>query len=231
MIIEVGQQDFVSPFQSAIRAEYPILRQEQAQAILFNQTGLAQGQPRPVWRFSSTSGQWRVSLSQDFLALETTAYESRSDFISRLQAILEALSTHVKPAQVDRLGIRYIDRITGEELENIAHLVRAEMRGLAGSIASENLQHELTEAAFRNEKDGLTARWGLLPPGVTVDPAAIEPIEQPSWLLDIDMYSSEPFEFDVKFIAAESRRFAERIYTFFRWAITDEFLKRYGSGA
>jgi hypothetical protein len=29
-------------------------------------------------------------------------------------------------------------------------------------------------------------------------------------------------------IVADARRYAERLYTFFRWAVTAEFLKRYG---
>lgn len=33
--------------------------------------------------------------------------------------------------------------------------------------------------------------------------------------------------FDVGRVIAEAKRYAERIYTIFRWAVTDEFLVRY----
>ena len=33
---------------------------------------------------------------------------------------------------------------------------------------------------------------------------------------------------DVDATVAQARSFAERIYSIFRWAVTDEFLRRYG---
>jgi uncharacterized protein (TIGR04255 family) len=72
------------------------------------------------------------------------------------------------------------------------------------------------------------ARWGRLPAGATVDPAAIEPAQEKSWILDLDMFSAAPMPFAVDRAVAEAQRFAERIYTIFRWAVTDDFLRRYG---
>lgn len=68
----------------------------------------------------------------------------------------------------------------------------------------------------------------MLPAGGTVDPAAIEPAKEKSWVLDIDMFSGAPMRFDVERVVAEARRHAERVYTIFRWAVTDDFLARYG---
>lgn len=229
LITAIAQQDYVAPFQNAVRDEYPILRQEQTQNFFLGPSGASQVQGQPAWRFSNAKGDWRASLTPDFVALETTAYTSRADFVARFRKVLAALAEHIKPAQVDRLGVRYIDRVTGESLRNIANLVRPEIRGLAGSDASAHLMHGLTEAMFGEGGIRVLGRWGLMPPNATVDPAAVEPIPEASWLLDLDMFSVEPYPFDVERIAAESHRFAERIYTFFRWAVTDEFLKHYGA--
>ena len=38
---------------------------------------------------------------------------------------------------------------------------------------------------------------GLLPAGTTVDPAAIEPAPDKSWILDLDMFSASPIPFTV----------------------------------
>jgi uncharacterized protein (TIGR04255 family) len=67
-----------------------------------------------------------------------------------------------------------------------------------------------------------------MPPNATIDPAAIEPLDEPSWVLDIDMFSTAPLSFDVETLTGEARRYAERIYTVFRWAVTDVFLERFG---
>ena len=47
-------------------------------------------------------------------------YTSRSDFLVRLREILAALDEHVEPKLIDRLGIRYIDWIVGQAVDDIA---------------------------------------------------------------------------------------------------------------
>ena len=42
------------------------------------------------------------------------------------------------------------------------------------------------------------------------------------------MFSVESQSFDPEALVAEVRTYAERIYTLFRWAVTEDFLRRYG---
>lgn len=227
-ILSVEQRDFVAPFQEAVRAKYPVLRQEQTEGILLGSGSIAPVKPQIAWRFSDTDGHWRVSLTPEFLALETTKYVSRSDFFDRLKAAAEALDEHIEPGQLDRLGVRYIDRITGGAVDDIAKLVRPEVLGITGTIAAAHATHALSESMFDLADARVLARWGCLPPGATVDPAAIEPAKEKSWILDLDMFSAAPMPFIVDRVVAEAQRYAERIYTVFRWAVTDDFLVRYG---
>lgn len=227
-ILSVEQRDFVAPFQEAIRTKYPVLRQEQAQNFVVGPGMLAPARPHTAWRFSDTSGHWRVSLTPEFLSLETSKYVSRSDFFDRLKVVATALAQHIEPAQVDRLGVRYIDRITGAAVDDIAQLVRAEVRGISGTIAATHAAHALSESMFEVGGARLVARWGSLPAGATVDPAAIEPATEKSWLLDLDMFSAAPMPFVVDQVVDQAQRYAERIYTVFRWAVTEAFLVLYG---
>jgi uncharacterized protein (TIGR04255 family) len=183
-----------------------------------------------VWRFQNADGEWRVSLAPDFIAIETTRYTSRNDFLGRFQMILEALQEHFEPRIVDRLGVRYIDRVTGENLERLPELVGPEVAGILGSSLSQHVHHSICENVFQLPEEGgrLLARWGLVPPNATVDPAAIEPLGEKSWLLDLDAYTEEGLAFDAAEVVARARRFAERIYKFFRWSVEPEFLRRYG---
>jgi len=227
-ILSVEQREFVAPFQEAIRAKYPVLRQEQTLALPPGVPGVTTVRPQTAWRFGDTDGHWRVSLTPEFLALETTSYVSRSDFLGRLKVIAQALYDHIEPAQLDRLGVRYIDRITGDAVDDIAKLVRPEVRGITGTVAAAHATHALSEAMFELPDASLLARWGSLPAGATVDPAALEPVNEKSWVLDLDMFSSKPMPFVVERVVDQARRHAERIYTVFRWAVTEEFLVRYG---
>jgi uncharacterized protein (TIGR04255 family) len=227
-ILSVEQREFVAPFQEAIRGTYSVLRQEHTQGVLFGPGSGAIAKPQVAWRFSDAEGHWRVSLTPVFLALETTKYVSRSDFLGRLRLLSEALEKHVEPSQLDRLGVRYIDRITGDAVDEIGKLIRPEVRGIAGTIATNHAVHALSESMFELSDARMVARWGCLPPDATVDPAAIEPAKEKSWILDLDMFSAAPAPFVVDRVVAEAQHYAERIYAVFRWAVTDDFLLRYG---
>lgn len=226
-VLSVEQRGFVAPFQEAIRSAYPVLREEQAQEVIASPGGV-QSRMSLAWRFSDTETQWRASLTAGFLTLETTRYTSRSDLLGRLEFLLEALAKHIEPRQADRLGVRYIDRIVGIKVEEMAKLVRAEVRGIAGSPVVRHAQHGLTETMFGLDADRILARWAHLPAGATIDPSAIEAVGEPSWILDLDMFTTKPVPFAVPDLLTLTRRYTERLYAFFRWAVTDEFLRRYG---
>jgi len=229
-VLSVEKREFIAPFQEAIRATYPVLRPEQVQGIVLAPHGVTPGPKQIAWRFSDADGGWRVSVTPEFVAIETTSYTSRDDFLTRLRFVLDAFAEHVKPAFAQRLGVRYIDRVIGAELVDIGKLVRQEVLGIVATPLSECVRHSLTETVFclPGSKEQLLVRWGLVPAGATVDPNAIEPIADPSWVLDVDMFSNDEQPFVPEEIVTNTRRFSERIYTVFRWAVTDRFLRRYG---
>jgi uncharacterized protein (TIGR04255 family) len=229
LVIAIEQRDFIAPFQEAIRKAYPILRQEQTQQLVFGpQMAAPAAQQSTAWRFGSENGEWRVSLTPDFLALETTKYKSRTDFLERLSVVTRALAEHIQPKLVDRLGIRYIDRLEADALGRMVDLIRPELRGIVGTPLSKYILHTINETVLEHEEAQMIVRWGQLPPNVTVDPGAIEPLSQPSWILDLDMFNKKPFPFSNERVLAEATRYAERLYAFFRWAVTPEFLRQYG---
>ena len=231
-ILSVEKRDFVAPFQEVIRKSYPVLRAEQTRGIVLGlgPEGPAQPLPTVTWRFTSADERWRVSLATDFVAIETTAYQSRSDLLGRLEEVVRTLESHIAPQTVDRLGVRYIDRITGDSIDAIDKLVQPEMLGVAGTAAGKLANLSISEALFDlpGHPAQMRARWGLLPESSTVDPAAIEPINERSWILDLDVFSVGSRPFESTGILSEARFFAERSYSFFRWAVTDDFLRRYG---
>jgi uncharacterized protein (TIGR04255 family) len=229
-ILSIEKRDFVAPFQEVIRKSYPVLRAEQTRGILLGPDGPAQMLPTVTWRFTSADEKWRVSLATDFVAIETTAYESRTDLLGRFEEVVRTLESHIAPQTVDRLGVRYIDRITGASVDAIDKLVRTEMLGVAGTAAGKHANLSISEALFDlpDHPAQMRARWGLLPAGGTVDPAAVEPIDERSWILDLDIFSLGSRPFESAKILSETRIFAGRSYSFFRWAVTDDFLRLYG---
>lgn len=230
LVASVEQRDFVAPFQEAIRAEYPVLRPEQSRSVVFGQTGMMDARSNTAWRFNDRTSTWRVTLAPDFVALETRRYTSRDDFLDRLRRVLEALVDHINPQVIDRLGVRYIDRLEGENLKDLPRLVSPEVCGVLSTTLAPYALQSISEAMFElpNDAGQVMTRWGLVPARGTVDPAAVDPIDEPSWLLDIDAFQNNTQDFDVEAALQQARGFAERIYSVFRWAVTDEFLRRYG---
>jgi uncharacterized protein (TIGR04255 family) len=219
----------VGPFQEAIRAKYPILRPEQSQSILVGPQGVEfQAGPATVWRFSDLKNEWRVSLSTEAVSIETGRYTGRDEFLARLKEVLTALESSASPAVYDRLGIRYVNRVTGQHLSSLPSLVRPEILGVAGTKFGATLVHSLSESSFTTGQGRLNVRWGTLPSGATPDPAVISPVKEASWLLDLDMFTVAQQDFDVEGVVAKARSFSSTIYAFFRWSVEDEFLRSFG---
>jgi uncharacterized protein (TIGR04255 family) len=95
---------------------------------------MSQTQGLSGWRYQSADGLWIVSLMPDHVALETTRYTEWEDFRQRMHELLDATAEHVAPGIEQRLGLRYIDRISEVDARSPAdwepYLVR-ELLGLA----------------------------------------------------------------------------------------------------
>lgn len=226
-ILAVRQPDRMIGLQEAIRSDYPELRKEQSHNVRLEPGRDPQIEPSVIWRFVDITGQWQAAIAQDFLALETEAYTNRSEFLARFGKLIDAVETALEPRIATRLGLRYIDRLRDSAVENIGAMVRPDMLGLAGPFRERALLVS-GEALLEAAEGRVRARWGLLPAGASFDPAAAAPINTASWMLDLDMFKEERREFVSDTLLAEAEAFAKRIYTLFRWAVTDDFLQHYG---
>lgn len=214
-----------------LKHRYPILRDEQQVEITVAADGVTQRTgASPLWRLQDVKKTWQVSFTDTFVAVDTSAYVSRNDFCVRLGEVLTALREVAPPVVYDRFGVRYIDRLTDEALvSRLPSLVRPEVLGAISVPLPDRVElvHALTEAVFRLEGGQLVARWGTLPAGATVEPT-VRPVPVRSWLLDIDAATTDVGEFDPDTLTTLAEHYAERVYRFFRWAVTDEFLRAHG---
>jgi uncharacterized protein (TIGR04255 family) len=229
-VLNVENPEIVAQFQTAIAATYGVLSREAGiQVVVPLQVGIQQHRPMTHWRFAdrATEWQWRVTLTSQFVTLEVMRYTSRSEFFARLESVLEAVQLHIKPQTMIRLGVRYVNRITGQELEDAAALVRPEIAGVVGTNMAGMVSMTVSETVFAMDTQRMAARWGLIPANTTVDPS-IEPIPERCFMIDLDVFDETPSNFDSNAIAARGKQFARRSYSFFRWAVTPEFLHRFG---
>ena len=236
-ILAIRNPDRVATFQEAIRSTYPNLNKEQGRNIDLSRETPEVTERSLIWRFASCqeSPSWRVSLGVDFVALETTEYESRSDFLGRLDHIVASLADAFGPTEAQRVGLRYVDRLKNEALENLPDLIHPEVLGIlkANKANPQALGHAtihmITTAQFLAEEGLIQGTWGKLPPNATHDPNALEPLGSASWFLDLDMFAPNPIAYERELLVSTIGSFAKRIYSVFREMITDKFLAFYGA--
>ena len=108
-------------FQEAIRDEYPqyIAKKETpAPKLTGTPNNLAlQKQPETInYQFTSADGIWRVNLTSRFISLTCSQYRCWEEFAKHLDKPLAAFIQIYKPAYFERVGLRYLNFISREDL-------------------------------------------------------------------------------------------------------------------
>ena len=235
-ILSIHKTDSVADFQEALRADYPHLDRNDVRNIEFGADREPNISEAVIWRLADgpEPATWRVSLGMDFVALETSRYDSRNDFLGRLGKVLASVETCFGPAEAQRLGLRYIDRLEGEAVRRLGELVQPSVLGIlkpeAGQpgVLREATAHMMTQAQFVAEEGAIQGRWGNLPANATYDPNALPPVGEPSWVLDLDMFSLQALPFKSDELVGMAEAFSKRTYSVFRLMVTEEFLRFYG---
>ena len=210
---------------------YPVVSNLQEVAYTITPEGVTQAPGEKILQWHSVDGVWHVSLSRRFASLYCTSYKSFSDFLARFERVLAALETRIKIPLIDRVGVRYVNRITDARLvENLVEYVRPEVlgyTGLTGILEDVQLGSSANQARYLAGDAALQVRSGLVPSGETVDPA-VPPVQVPSWVLDLDASSEKIVPFDVSAVLAAAGRLSDFAYDFFKYISTEGFLKEFG---
>lgn len=233
MIASVASADFIAPFQESIRKIFPVLKKDQTHEVVFGPKGAQHGSVKTAWRFHDLKNQWRVTLSSDFLAIETREYTRREDFLEHFERVLVALSQHFEPSVVNRLGIRYVDKFEADATESLREilpeLVSHPIAGPFGTGVGGRVTRSMQEVLI-DLPDGakLFSRWGLMPAGATYDPGVVPASAGESWVIDLDAFRSEQRAFSPSDELESARVLSDHVYTMFRWCVTDKFIQRFG---
>lgn len=230
-VLYIGEKSRLAPFQADVRARYPIFREDSGQnfKVEMSPSGPAiETERSTLWRFGSVDGVWLITLTPEAVTLETRAYESRTEFVDRLAHVLACVETHFAPGIAERISMRYVTRVTDEGYDRIDEMVEPGLLGLAIPEFRCHVTHAISEAAIEIEEGALSLRWGVLPPNGTFDPFVLEPIDKPSWVIDIDVSITGFTDFKASALADHFYALAKRAYAIFRHMVTDAFLALYG---
>ena len=213
-------------FQEVIRGEYP-----QYSSILETQPPKLTGTPGNMqllnqtptvnYQFMSVDGAYRVNLTQKFISLSCTNYTNWESFAKRLDGPLAAFIRIYKPAYFDRIGIRYLNFISREDLGLVGtpfnELLEAPYLGiLADPIIPENTTQRSSVDAESSIRGGCHVKLHAGPGFVKKNGQQQKEIK---FIFDQDLYMGGNIPLNMSAGALETLH--SQAYPIFRNAITD----------
>jgi uncharacterized protein (TIGR04255 family) len=209
----------VRPFAEAVFEDFPkasedhlITQQVEVSALGLRPQG---GQQQPAFRFESESGNWTATMTQDWLSLETSAYEGFPDFAHRWHRLLRAAQAAFNLAHESRLGLRYVNELSvGSEAtpERLGETLTADVLGpIALDPEAEAITRSWQEVRFKHADGGCTMQHGY-----------VQNIRQ-DWVyvLDFDGYREGHREIDSEEQVRALAQINHHIFGLFRRSVTD----------
>ncbi len=224
-ILTIGANQPVD-FQEAIRGEFPqyAVRNDAAAPRISGTPGnlqLENQKPTVNYQFMTADGMWRVNLTGTFLSLSCTAYPGWETFAKKLDLPLAALIRVYKPAYFERIGLRYINFISRNQLglndTPFRDMFQPQYLGLLGD-------EDVNEAdTTRNGVDAELAIPGACRMKVHAGPGLIKrngvQDPEPKFILDMDLFMNG--NVPVNYSAGALETLHSHAFPIFRGAITD----------
>ena len=218
-------------FQERIRDDFPKFRADNAELPERLPDKIMQNIPaemveifaqcgNQVYRFSTRSGAWTISLARDFLALDTNQYTRWEDFRAHLKIALDALLCVYQPQYLTRIGLRYVNVIEREKLGLQARDWRDLIAGFALShLALDETADKIAEHHGRSllklNDDGDFVRMEY---GLVTDHDGDESTKL--YMLDHDFYTNKEIDLYVPDIIGKLDAYNTYNARLFRWSIT-----------
>jgi uncharacterized protein (TIGR04255 family) len=174
------------------------------------------------WRLQAKDGSWIASVMPDFVALETSAYTTwEEDFGPRIGALLEAVERHVQPVLEERVGLRYIDKLTGLSVHQASDWTNYLVPELVGIVMHPNLGPAVNTTQQQvdlilGEDVRCTMRHGILK----------DETGSPSYVLDCDVHRQAARAFETEEIRATLEQFSEFALQLFHACLDTKYLAR-----
>ena len=177
------------------------------------------------YQFSSLDGNWRVNLSSTFISLSCNQYSRWEDFAKNLDIPLAAFIKIYKPACFERIGLRYLNFISRQNLgiEDVP-FNQLFTEPYLGLLSSENITEQSVQ---RNGVDAEIALPGGCVVKLHAGPGYVKQNGQQQkeikFIFDQDLYMAG--NVPVHYSAGALQTLHSHAFPIFRGAITDTLHK------
>lgn len=239
--------DGIAPIQQGLEPIFPYMKLQQVQQVSLvvgSVGGINQAsQIFQSWHFTNDSG-WSLSVSPDSASLTVEhQYTQFSEFSDRFREILSVLAISAGISRADRLGVRYMNvaEVPLTDEGSWRNWFRPELTGWSASeVVSDSTtlitsitQTQLTAAPIDElsgppvDVQGIV-RHGLIPAGTIVPLSLPMQLQNPAFLLDIDLFVDAPQRFDPEELSRQVTILHDQIDRFFFWAVADDGATYFG---
>jgi uncharacterized protein (TIGR04255 family) len=213
----------------AIEIQYPVLEEQAGQELTIAAGPLGvqtmPGVQQRGWKMRSEDQRWNAVVMPEFFSLETTSYDDWPDFRTRLEALTRAVSAAIEPSLEQRVGLRFIDRITHPEVASPKDWARWIDAAFLGPIAHERVGEGITTSQQIVQVDAGDGRSMIIRHGAVRD---TEADGQWTYLFDQDCYVQRGRAFDADQVLGVAESLHTLALQVFQQAITSdlyEYLK------
>ena len=216
-------KELPTDFQGIIRDRFPGFDIQQGVIFQFPSTGatdkpIVDTTPK-IYNFLTVDKKSTVALTTDFFALTTKSYSHWKLFVKDLDLVGHAVNENYHPAQVTRIGLRFINKFTrrntgSKNLQEILRLFRKELTCLIQTDAWQEPNEFLSQIILNDDQAKLALRAGYG-----------KDQEEPFFVLDFDYF--EEGQLKIENLIQIVEKYHTRIYDAFRWCLNDESLDKF----
>lgn len=219
--IDVGDPNLAATIRDEVKDRYPILEQQVTQfAVTGGQADPASLSPATLyqgWKLRSSDSSWNLVINPRFYSLETTRYQDWSDFRQRLEKVSQAVVDTAHPALEQRIGLRFINRITHPEVKNVVDWRQLIDSSFLGPIAHDKLGDSVTSSQQVLQLSVEDELFVTIRHGVFRDPGV--PGEE-AYLVDQDCYVHPSENFSIKHVMDSAEKLHMLVLQIFQQTIT-----------
>jgi uncharacterized protein (TIGR04255 family) len=175
------------------------------------------------WLLVSSDDSYQITVMPGAISFQTNKYLRWSvTFRPRLEAILTTIAELMEPVFVSRIGLRYVDRFVDALAESPEIWIGRLSQNFLGPICDPRIGGLVKGAQQQVELQLGEAQGAVLRHGPFVDPANGGAL---SYLLDIDVYDSEPNRFDASDLIERIEVLNRTAASLFQLVLTPEYLQ------